>query len=352
MSKGDDNLEEKIDRVWCPRYWDEKAEEIEMAYWDAIKGKLPKGEPYSGEAEPTEHRIEAFVRRLAREKGLPNLHVGLTSSDIEDNVRASRLEDSNSLVQQYIFENVVGDASLLWIDKEHKTAAKTHLMPAGSTDFWHRFMPTIESITNICLSVPIPIYKGIGGAIGDGRAQKLLGVVGSPLVFHGRQQAHSHQASSHEFDMRSMSWLGMLAAKLHKLNLDIRLMVADADLVSTSKDVGSTAMPHKMPNPWRFERACGLLQSISKQFSVVCDAAANCALERTLTDQSILNLTFKRVYADMAHALVDTVEGASTFRPASRAFGPLVNSDVELVALVMAGVRREDAQKRLMSNRE
>jgi adenylosuccinate lyase len=164
-------LSNRLKSVWSQKFWDEEAERIELAYWELIEDRVPNARPPK-KLRPTEHRIEVFVRQLSRKHKLGNLHVGLTSSDLEDNIRAKRLEESCFILDEMLAWTFIAISPIEW--GAPKLIAYTHLMPAGVTDYYHRVAPTLFAQ----ISVPKITYKGIGGAIGDSKIQGILGLFG------------------------------------------------------------------------------------------------------------------------------------------------------------------------------
>lgn len=342
-----DNSKEQnnLDRIWSEEYWHEEATRIEIAYYNLIKDKIPAGSFPTQEVPPTEHRIEEFVRNLSMNLGIPNLHVGLTSSDLEDNIRIKRLEDSvtelSKRARQVMstFENISLNAN------NDLIMAYTHLMPAGKTTVYYRFAPTLDVINQYLNFTPVFIYRGIQGAIGDRNIQQLLGLTGEQLnsVFGDKiQQRFSHQASDHYTDYQVACWIVGLTSAFVKLANDIRMMFALGQLCYEKDDIGSTALAHKAPNPWRFERIAGMFTSIINLPATIATASANCLLERTLTDQSVLSIEFGRSFVTAMGIINDFEDGLNGLKIIQEV-RPFPDSEIELINSVLKGHGRLEA---------
>lgn len=302
----------ELDDIWSVEYWERKAEVIEMNYWGFIKSVISKGSFPKTRLSDPDHRIEEFVRKLGRKMENQNLHLGLTSSDLEDNIRTMRCEDSMSSIIIRLRINIIKLNGL--VERDNKTiTAFTHLKPAGKIDLVHRFAPTLELLGLYCLQ-PELICRGIKGSLGNKRMQKVLGVSDDNLreiLSYHREQEHSHQAANHSADMESMVWILKVGAALAKLSGDIRMMFAlgQARYSNAGTAIGSTAIAHKAPNPWRWERISGMMTSLIGLPGVAALAIADCHLERTLTDQSVLNSELERGFRTLQGMIVDMHNG-------------------------------------------
>jgi len=342
------NTESNLSKIWSNEFWVETATDIELRYWALIKDKIPRGNFPKKEPIPTEHRIEDFVRRLSKEKNLPNLHVGLTSSDLEDNVRAKRLELSVDYIADSLRAIISwGGQSSIGQD-DHQIMAYTHLLPAGQTNIYDRFAPTIDLLQHYRGCRPTPRYRGIRGALGNRHIQYSLCLSDEQLnsIFPGKeQQKYSHQASDHQSDYEVACWIVGVGMTITKLANDIRQMFALQQAHYKKDDVGSTALAHKAPNPWRFERVSGMFTSIVNLPAIVATASASCLLERTLTDQSVLNSEFERSFTVLEGMIFDFIDGMKGLVFEERRGIPCPTSEIELLDLVKQGKGRLEAHQ-------
>lgn len=335
----------RLNEIWSNIYWEKEAELIELAYWELIKYRVPNVSPPKEERK-TEHKIEAFIRKLSRKHGIGNLHVGLTSSDLEDNIRIKRLADSVNVLSDYldrVFDNfsLTGDQQLI---------AYTHLLPAGVTNLRHRFFPYRLEL----LPFPIIKYKGIGGALGDSAIQNKLGLEKSDIdgrVFPGQLvQWTSSQTVDHTTEFQVACWLTFNASLLAKVANDFRQMFAFGQARHIQKDIGSTAIPGKAPNPWRFERVSGRAEAIYPLPGQIARVASECLLERTLTNQSILDYLLKQAFyvlLDMAKTLEEALDKTEVIDQSEECKKSIYHSEEEMLKLILKGVPREEAHRKI-----
>jgi adenylosuccinate lyase len=338
-----------LEQIWGEQFWTDEAIRIELCYWGLIKDKVPN---ISSPDMPlaTEHRIEKFVRGLSYDTGIGNLHVGLTSSDLEDNIRAKRLEESLDIMNDKTMEMLDAVREMFKEKTDNTWIAYTHLVPAGTISVRHRFSTYRFPKSN---NVKIE-YKGIGGALGDGKIQKMLGIgldaINASVFPDKKCQQACSQTVDHYTEFDTAAYIVLMAASLAKFANDMRQMFAFSQVRHTHKDIGSTAIPAKKPNPWRYERASGMAEQLYDMPSKVARVLSSCLLERTLTNQSVLNRMFCEgfmVLEDMFNDIIDAVKVTEIVDQTKLCKNKNLHSEEQLLKLVLKGQPRLKAHLKI-----
>jgi len=227
------------------------------------------------------------------------IHKGLTSADIKDN--ADILHQKRALRIILHLLNIVRDRLDVIIDEQgdKKTLGYTHLQPAreiylaNRLSIYRDFLVEHETrLAKLQLKV-----KGIKGPVGNLEfiAEK-WGVeldniirlnIFLAIVFDWREHKNTGQTYPRTQDYTLLSELAGLAASLHKMALDFRLMQSQGIYQEPFSElqVGSSAMPEKQ-NPILSEKICSLARVLLGNSIVAWENAANNMLERTLDDSA------------------------------------------------------------------
>ena len=157
------------------------------------------------------------------------------------------------------------------------------------------------------------------------------------------------------WDAHILAGLGCVAAVLHKIATDIRLLSnrKEIDEPFGDKQIGSSAMPYKR-NPMRCERICGLTRFVMNLVGNAYDTAATQWLERTLDDSSNRRLSLPESFLALDGAL-DLMHNVASGLVVHEAMVtrnlvaelPFLATENILMAAVKAGGDRQDLHERI-----
>ncbi len=157
------------------------------------------------------------------------------------------------------------------------------------------------------------------------------------------------------YDAMILSSLGGIAAVLHKIATDIRLLSNRKELDEPfgKSQIGSSAMPYKR-NPMRCERICGLARFVMNLVGNAYDTAATQWLERTLDDSSNRRLSLPEAFLaldgalDLMHNVASGLEvHEAMVRRNLMAELPFLATENILMAAVKVGGDRQDLHERI-----
>ncbi|MFE9500384.1 adenylosuccinate lyase [Streptomyces collinus] len=222
----------------------------------------------------TRHDVKARIEEFNYLAGHEQIHKGLTSRDLTENVEQLQIRCSLKLIRDRTVA-VLGRLGKLSAEyAELVMAGRTHSVAAQATTLGKRFatagdelLVAFARLEELIARYPL---RGIKGPIGTAQdAFDLLGGDADKLaVLEGRVASHLGfstvltsvgQVYPRSLDFEVVSTLVQLAAAPSSLAKTIRLM-AGHELVTEgfkAGQVGSSAMPHKM-NPRSCERVNGL----------------------------------------------------------------------------------------------
>jgi adenylosuccinate lyase len=224
--------------------------------------------------EKTRHDVKARIEEFNSLAGHEDIHKGLTSRDLTENIEQLQIKESLNLIHDKTVATLSQLAKLATQYSDLVITGRSHNIAAQSTTLGKRFASAAEEIlqaysklNNLVKNYPL---RGIKGPVGtsqdmldlfendEKKVQKIEQIVSKHLGFENVLTSVG-QIYPRSLDFDVVSTLFMVAAGPSSLATTIRLM-AGHDLVTEgfqAGQVGSSAMPHKM-NTRSCERINGL----------------------------------------------------------------------------------------------
>jgi len=224
--------------------------------------------------EKTRHDVKARIEEFNSLAGHEDIHKGLTSRDLTENIEQLQIKESLNLIHDKTVATLSQLVKLATQYSDLVITGRSHNVAAQSTTLGKRFASVAEEIlqaysklNNLIENYPL---RGIKGPVGtsqdmldlfesdEKKVQKLEQIVAKHLGFENVLTSVG-QIYPRSLDFDVVSTLFMVAAGPSSLATTIRLM-AGHDLVTEgfqAGQVGSSAMPHKM-NTRSCERINGL----------------------------------------------------------------------------------------------
>ncbi len=314
------------------------------------------------------HDVKARIEEFCAKAGHEQIHKGMTSRDLTDNVEQLQVFQSLKLIaQKYV-------ACLLSLSnhcERHATTpliARTHNVPAQPSSLGKRLAMFAEDMLFALqrLEELIDAYplRGLKGAVGTQLDQQTLfeGHLESVQVLDEKvrqflgftNSLHAvGQIYSRSLDYQSVNRLCSLSAPISSLATTLRLM-AGHELVSEGfqkGQVGSSAMPHKM-NMRSCERLCGFHQILNGYLTMLSGLNGGQWNEGDVSDSVV-----RRVALPSAMFAIDgqletflTILDEMTFYPSSlnqewQKHLPFASTTVLLMEALKKGIGREEGHE-------
>jgi adenylosuccinate lyase len=224
--------------------------------------------------EKTRHDVKARIEEFNALAGHEDIHKGLTSRDLTENIEQLQIKESLKLVHDKTVATLSHLAKLATQYSDLAITGRSHNVAAQSTTLGKRFASAAEEtlhayskLNSLIAEYPL---RGIKGPVGtsqdvldlfdndEKKVQKLEQIVAKHLGFENVLTSVG-QIYPRSIDFDVISTLFLISAGPSSLSTSIRLM-AGHDLVTEGfkeGQVGSSAMPHKM-NTRSCERVNGL----------------------------------------------------------------------------------------------
>jgi len=312
-----------------------------------------------------QHDLMAELRVFANQSPIGGaiIHLGATSTDIEDNADALRVRQSLDLVLHSLAELLRTLSGLIEIWADTPVMAFTHLQPAEPSTLGYRLalygQDLLEDYQALNHQRSAIRGKGFKGAVGTSAAfAELLGM-DKLEVFEQKLSKKldlefypvASQVYPRKQDYVLISTLAGLGASLHKFAFDLRLLQSPpfGELAEPfgETQVGSSAMPFKR-NPIRAEKINSLARYLANLPRLAWDNAANSLLERTLDDSANRRILLPESFL-VTDELLRTASGILTKLHVDESamarnmaiYGPFAATERVLMALVKSGADRQ-----------
>jgi adenylosuccinate lyase len=297
------------------------------------------------------------------------IHLGATSTDIEDNSDALRMREGLELLLKSLTSllKALGQLIEKWADTP--LMAYTHLQPAEPSTLGYRLALYGQDLLRdhqVIKTLAAGIKgKGYKGAVGTSAAYAEL--VGSNHLAEFEKKLSkkldlpffpiASQVYPRKQDYEVISALAGMAASLYKLAFDLRLLQSPSigELAEPfgEKQVGSSAMPFKR-NPIRSEKINSLARYLASLPRIAWDNAAHSLLERTLDDSANRRILLPEACL-AADELLHTANGIFSNLKVDEiaiarnlaTYGPFAATERVLMALVKAGANRQEMHARI-----
>jgi adenylosuccinate lyase len=239
----------------------------------------------------TRHDVKARIEEFSALAGFEQIHKGMTSRDLTENVEQLQIRASLELIRERVVatlarltERAVEYQALVMTGRSHNVAAQATTLGKRFASAAEELLIAYERLDDLIARYPL---RGIKGPVGtaadqldllDGDADKLA-VLEERVAAHlgfARVLTSVGQVYPRSLDFDVVSALAQTVAGPSSLATTIRLMVGQELVTEGFKpgQVGSSAMPHKM-NTRSSERVNGLAVIVRGYLSMVGELAGD-----------------------------------------------------------------------------
>ncbi|MDQ3664628.1 MAG: adenylosuccinate lyase [Actinomycetota bacterium] len=316
----------------------------------------------------TRHDVKARIEEFNELAGHEQVHKGMTSRDLTENVEQLQVRDSLAVVRDRVVATLARLARLALEHRELAMVGRTHNVAAQVTTLGKRFatvaqelLMAYERLEELLARYPL---RGIKGPVGtgqdmldllDGDRQRLAELERRMAAHLGfdRVLTSVGQIYPRSLDFDVVAALAQAVAAPASLATSIRLM-AGHELVSegfAAGQVGSSAMPHKM-NTRSVERVNGLAVVVRGYLSMAGELAGDqwnegdvsCSVVRRVALPGAF-LATDGLFETTLTVLDDFAVHSSVVALELDRYLPFLTTTKVLMAAVRAGVGREQAHE-------
>ena len=321
----------------------------------------------------TRHDVKARIEEFCALAGHEQIHKGMTSRDLTENVEQLQIRQSLLLVRDRVVAALARLASLAAEYDERAITGRSHNVPAQVTTLGKRFASSanelliaMDRLEDLLVRYPL---RGVKGPVGtsqdmldllDGDADRLAQLEAKVAAHLGFESSLSSvgQVYPRSLDYDVVSALVQLAAGPSSLATTIRLMAGN-DLVTEGfkpGQVGSSAMPHKM-NTRSCERVNGFAVILRGYASMTAELAGSQWNEGDVSCSVVRRVAL----ADSFYAIDGLFETFLTVLDEFGAFPAVIDRELTrnlpflattkvLMAAVRKGVGREEAHEAIKTH--
>jgi adenylosuccinate lyase len=366
--------------IWDPQNKTQRWLDVEIAVCEGLEhyGFIPAGTTQAIRAKAafdldriaelereTRHDVMAFVKNVQEHLGEEGrfLHYGITSYDVVDTALSLLLRESADLILQRVdaLREVIRRRA-----REHKETlqiGRTHGIHAEPITFGFKLAGWLDEMNHNAARLQqaremIAVGK-VSGAVGthaniDPRVEEYvcqkLGLGVAPV---------STQIISRDRHAQFLMTLAILAASLERFATEIRNLqrteILEVQEYFAEGQKGSSAMPHKR-NPWNCETVSGLARVVRGNVIPMLESVttwherdlANSSVERIILPDTCALADWMLVkFTDILDRLIVYPEN---MRRNLEKMGGLVCSEQVMLALIAAGMSREEAYTAVQRN--
>lgn len=317
------------------------------------------------------HDLMAELKVFARQcpRGGAILHLGATSTDIEDNADALRIRQSLDLILKKLQDLLLILAEKIEHWAETPIISFTHLQPAEPSTLGYRLaqyaqdlLADDETLRQLRSELR---GKGFKGAVGTGASYADLIGVEHLAEFESQLSIRldlpfypiTTQTYPRKQDYRVINGLAGMGASLYKFAFDLRLLqsppIGEWSEPFGQMQVGSSAMPFKR-NPVNAEKINSLARLLAQMPHLAWDNAAHSLLERTLDDNANRRTLLPEAFLISDELLDVSTQILGGLQVDENAvarnltiYGPFAATERVLMALGKAGADRQEMHEQL-----
>ncbi len=311
--------------------------------------------------------LKVFAEQCPLAAGI--IHLGATSTDIEDNTDALRIRQSLDLIITQLSRllTILSAQIMRWANTP--VMAFTHLQPAEPTTLGYRLAQYAQDLLtdweNLRRARAHVRGKGFKGAVGTAASYAELIGENNLAEFETRLSTQlglpfypvTTQTYPRKQDYQVVSALAGLGGSLYKFCFDLRILqsppIGELSEPFRTEQVGSSAMPFKR-NPINSEKVDSLARALAQYPRLAWDNAAHSLLERTLDDSANRRFMLPEAFLITDELLVVVtriIEGLQVDEVALArnldTYAPFAATERIMMALVKAGADRQEIHARL-----